>query len=251
MKNIIYHKLQNYYSKNKTLSRQIARHLPICRNDPNIDYEGIVAQIASQIIKPLVLDIGGGKQCFLASRSINGQRMICLDLQLNQLITNYEVDYRIVGDALNIPFADNSVDMVISRSFIEHVSSAEGFIQEANRVLKKGGYLVSLFPCKFAIFALINQILPECLARKALYHFLQPEEQLGFKAYYNKCYFTGIKKLLSNNKFRIVDIRDYHFSSGYFEFFVPLFLISCVYEICTLWFKNLASYLVISAQKQL
>jgi ubiquinone/menaquinone biosynthesis C-methylase UbiE len=156
-----------------------------------------------------------------------------------------------MGDALSIPLADHSVDLVISRSFIEHVPSVETFFKEAKRVLKKGGYLISVFPSRFAIFAIINQFLPEYLSKRALHHFVSTrDDELGFKAYYDKCYFTGINKLLNKNNFNVLDIKDYHFSSAYFEFFLPLFLVSAFYEICTQPFKNLASYLLVIARKK-
>jgi ubiquinone/menaquinone biosynthesis C-methylase UbiE len=169
---------------------------------------------------------------------------------MTQLCANCDANYLIRGDAMSIPLADNSVDLVISRSFIEHVPSVETFFQEANRVLKNGGYLISVFPGKLALFAIINQFLPEYLSKKALYHLVSTREnELGFKAYYERCYFSGIKDLLNKTDFEVIDIKDYHFSSAYFEFFLPLFLISCLYEICTQPFKNLASYLLIIARK--
>lgn len=247
---MLYSKLHNYITKNREISRRVSTYLPTRKIDPFNDYEDTVTKVVKQIKNPLVLDIGGGKQCFLASRNISNNRIICLDLQMRQLCANCDANYLIMGDAMNIPLSDHSVDLVISRSFIEHVPSVATFFQEANRVLKKGGYLISVFPGKLALFAIINRFLPEYLSKKTLHHLVSTREnELGFKAYYDRCYFTGIKNLLNKTDFKVLDIKDYHFSSAYFEFFLPLFLISCVYEICTQAFKNLASYLLIIAQK--
>ncbi len=99
---------------------------------------------------------------------------------------------------------------------------------------------------------MINQILPNYISTKILHYFDHGEskEDIGFKTYYNKCYFTGIKNILKKNEFKIIEIKDYHYSSEYFTFFLPLFLLSCLYEISTNSFKNLASYLLIIAQKK-
>ena len=245
-------KLHNYITKNREISRRVSTYLPTRKIDPFNDYEDTVTKVIKQIKNPLVLDIGGGKQCFLASHTDCDSRNICLDLQMRQLCANYDANYLIMGDALSIPLSDDCVDLVISRSFIEHVPSVETLFKETNRVLKKGGYLISVFPSKFAIFAIINQLFPEYLSKKALHHLVSTRDnELGFNAYYDKCYFTGINSLLNKNNYKVVDIKDYHFSSAYFEFFLPLFLISCIYEICTQPFKNLASYLLIIAKKEL
>ncbi len=67
------------------------------------------------------------------------------DSILNVDIFNYpEVD--MVADCTKLPFADNSIDCVISSAVLEHVSNPEAFIIEANRVLKTGGTIITGVP---------------------------------------------------------------------------------------------------------
>ena len=47
----------------------------------------------------------------------------------------------IVADAATLPFKDNSVDMLISESTIEHTPNPEQVIREICRVVKPGGLL--------------------------------------------------------------------------------------------------------------
>ena len=47
-----------------------------------------------------------------------------------------------------LDFADDSFDLVISNQVFEHVQDLDSVLREINRVLKRGGYLVALFPSR-------------------------------------------------------------------------------------------------------
>jgi ubiquinone/menaquinone biosynthesis C-methylase UbiE len=61
---------------------------------------------------------------------------------------------RLLGHAVRmiengvIPFEDQRFDLVISNMVFEHVEDLDGVLKEIYRVLKPGGQLLCLFPCK-------------------------------------------------------------------------------------------------------
>lgn len=49
-------------------------------------------------------------------------------------------------DLENLPYAENTFDVVYSKSFLEHLTEPTIFLKEAYRVLKPGGLLLSMVP---------------------------------------------------------------------------------------------------------
>jgi len=98
-----------------------------------------------------ILDVGCGFGGTLASLNENYQQMNLIGLNIDerqltrarkQVIAtkNNTIKFQ-QGDACNLPFADNSFDVILAVECIFHFSSREQFFKEAYRVLKPNGYL--------------------------------------------------------------------------------------------------------------
>jgi hypothetical protein len=103
---------------------------------------------------------------------------------------------------------------------------------------------------KYAPFAMINRLLPHPIS-KWLLHILIPgsEGRLGFRAYYDRTYKSGMKRVLEKHDFKIIDIKVNYYQAEYFNFFVPLFVLNVLYELIVygLRLENLgASVLVVA-----
>jgi ubiquinone/menaquinone biosynthesis C-methylase UbiE len=162
------------------------------------------------------------------------------------------VDERIVADITKtIPLDDSSIDIVTWASVLEHLRDLEAAIKEVGRVLKEGGCFISVLPSKFALFAIINQCLPHSISKRILYK-LHPQAKGigGFKAYYNRCYFGALSKLLERNGFKDIEFSFSYNQSSYFSFFVPFFLVSIVWDYCMylLGVRNLCAYVCFTAK---
>ncbi len=64
---------------------------------------------------------------------------------VNQGVMNLRYE---VNDALNLSYANDSFDLVVSCEVIEHVGKPERMLAEIFRVLKPGGYAVLTFPSR-------------------------------------------------------------------------------------------------------
>ena len=80
------------------------------------------------------------------------------------------------------------------------------------------------FPGRFAPFALMNRAPPNRLGRR-LVGYLHPEwleeNNYGFVAFYDRCYFSEVKDLLARNGFTNTNFNLLYYQSIYFNFFYP------------------------------
>jgi ubiquinone/menaquinone biosynthesis C-methylase UbiE len=248
--------LNKFLEINRRICNKLSKLLPQAKISIFTLYEEAVAQYMNAKHNQIVIDVGGGKSCPFAKykNTLANNKIIAIDLSLEELQQNSEVDGRVVANIISeMPLQDDSVDLTVSRSVLEHLTNLESFIVTSQSILKNNGYLIHLFPSKFAPFAIINQLLPKNLAKKILFT-LRPETLGigGFPAFYDRCYYSGIMRLLREHNLEPVHIRVTYYQSEYFSFFAPLFLAVALYEMAVylLQWKNLSAYVLVTAQKK-
>lgn len=101
-----------------------------------------------------------------------------------------------------LPFKDNTFDVVLSTSVLEHAQNKEEVFREIHRILKPGGYSMHLFPSKWYLplephiyVPLINYFWPSC-----------PKWWLGLWALF------GIRNEFQHNKsWKEVTLENYQY----------------------------------------
>jgi SAM-dependent methyltransferase len=234
----------------------LKRFLPQAQSDIHTVYESRVATYLSGLpAGAKVVDVGGGRKCDVAKyRSPrSGIQLIAVDISAEELEHNTDVDETRVADVIkDLPFADDEVDLMVSRSVLEHLQNSEAFIANSARALKRGGYAIHVFPSRYAPFAMVNRLLPTSISKRLL-HILIPgsEGRLGFRAYYDRTYVSEMRRILERNNFQIIDIEVSYYQAGYFNFFVPFFALNALYELIVyaLGLENLAASVLVVARK--
>lgn len=92
-----------------------------------------------------VLDLGSGIGGYSEEMARQGARVVSVDLMAGAVnLENGCVP--VVGNALHVPLATDSVDFVFCASLIEHVPNPLVLLQEVARMLKPGGFCYLSFP---------------------------------------------------------------------------------------------------------
>ena len=133
----------------------------------------------------IVLDLGAGRAEWKETETV-ATKLQLLDLtSTGATVLGADVDGAIgkneyiaggvqIGHSGQMPFGDESIDMVYCRSVFEHVENVVQFSAEISRVLRPGGWLVALTPNKHGSVALANRLLSGPMAKRVLSR-LQPD----------------------------------------------------------------------------
>ena len=241
---------------NERASLGLERHLPQARENPYHAYRELVGELLRKRDGIVVVDVGGGRESTVAQLRPAGSttRLIAVDISAEELALNDAVDEKRVADVVQgLPFDSGEVDAIVSSSVLEHLENLEAFVAHSARVLKPGGYWIHVFSSKFAPYSIANQLLPEHLAHRILLA-LKPgtEGKCGFRAYYDRCYYSAARRLLRRHGFDEVEVRVSYYQSWYVTSFLPAYLLSSFYELVVRAFKarNLGAYVVVVARKR-
>lgn len=235
-----------FFNLNKRLSlRMIPDHV----HEANVfgAYKKVGAIALSHPRVHRVADIGAGKNWQFPPyyKDWYGITLIGIDIDAEEMRENRALDERIACSATgDIPLDDGSVDLVTAHSGVEHFEDNERFLRNAYRILRPGGYLLALFPNRYAAFAMANRLLPPALAKRLLRVSMGDTDLLGFKAYYDRTNYSAFRRMSETVGFEVAYYLPGYLSSTYLAFFNPLFLVSYAIDTANymLGVKNLATY---------
>lgn len=202
-----------------------------------------------------VLDIGSGKHPTISANMKKQKNLINIGMDIDEkelkAAPEGVYDQVIVADMTQKLDQDIKGDLVLSRALLEHVPDSRAVLQNMYDLLNEKGTLVFFAPCKNAVYARLNMLLPD----KFSYWLLKtcwPEKihELGFKPYYNNCTPAKMEKMLEEIGFEIVE-KEIFYASRYFEVVFPVHILWRLYQVIikTLGLTELSEGFVFVARK--
>jgi|GEM_PF-5020274 len=128
-----------------------------------------------------IADIGGGDGTVLFPMATDGAAVVCVDLDEERLAVGAREAHRrglpmayVVGDALKLPVASESCDVVVVYAALETMIDVAAALAESARVLRPGGFVIALTPNPHSPITLLDDphahlpfahVLPHRIAR--------------------------------------------------------------------------------------
>lgn len=220
--------IRRFIDVNISLSKAFDALLPArFRVDGNRDF---LTKFAPRWIRPgiEVVDVGGGKNPYLSAgtKADLGIRVIGVDISEAELVKAPPGTYDEIACADITRYrGQGSADVCICQAVLEHVRDTSAAFAAISSTLKPGGIALIFVPSRNAAFARLNLLLPQRLKQRLLYGiFPNAQRNQGFQSFYDRCTPRDFERMASDVGLSVVDSR-YYFTSSYFSFFVPLYVV--------------------------
>lgn len=164
----------------------------------------------------------------VSTANIKGDLVIGIDLsesELQRAKKRFPKREFVLADARLLPFKNNSFDFIVAINMLHHVKDPEKVLNEAFRVLKKGGILYTVDPNLYNPFGFTTRELFKLLNLKKYFpkfpQFALGDDEYQFtkNAYYN---------LFSKSKFKEYKIVPHRFERIMFLFSIVFPLIASI-----------------------
>ncbi len=175
-----------------------------------------------------ILDAGCGHTApNLQPLKASGARLVGVDLVPLEPQEGLEL---IVGDLAKVPLPDQSVDLIYSRSVMEHVVDPDAVYAEARRLLKPGGRWIFLTANRWDYVSLVSRMTPNRFHAAIVSRFEGREDIDVFPTAYRTNDRGQIAHYAGAQGFRIERFERYGQYPAMFWKVGPLFLLATLYE---------------------
>lgn len=201
---------------------------------PKGDYKGAFEQYIELIKegkyrKGILLNAGCGRGSEKIEYNDLCSLAIGIDLDESSLKGNKLFKYRIKGNLEELPFKDNSFDVILCQNVIEHLEKPEKVFKEFSRTLLQKGTFVFITPNVYNFVTIISKFTP-FLFHRYLNRLRGIEVYDTFPTYYRANSIKSVEKICNSANLYKEKIIMFQKWPSYLIFSTILFRIGILYE---------------------
>jgi SAM-dependent methyltransferase len=141
------------------------------------------------------------------------------------------------GNLAALPFRDCSLDLVVSRSVVEHLEDPAAVFREFRRVLKRGGRLIFTTPNKYYYSSLVARIIPFSLKDSYMRWAFGEETYDHFPVFYRCNTRRALRRIARQAGLRLESSQAIRHFPYYFLFSPMLFRLGVLYDYAVTWLR--------------
>lgn len=130
-----------------------------------------------------ILEIGCGRCQLMLKLTEDGHDMVAIDAE-REVVDAAPAGFDVrLAEGSNLPFSDNSFDIVMSFDVIEHIPDTDAHLNEVRRVLKPGGHYLLQTPNKWTNIPFEMVRWSTTYGVRRTFDFLKPPQHCALHSY--------------------------------------------------------------------
>lgn len=181
------------------------------------------------------LDLGCGRSILPIWRKEEERRLVAIcreivgiDYDLDSIKSNQSISLKVKGNIAQLPFKNDSFDLITANMVVEHLGSPDEQFQEISRIMKPKGLFLFHTPHVVGYGVLMARLVPKWLKNRLIYVLEGRDERDVFETYYRANSEKRIHKLASTCGFEVVRI-ELLVTDAVFAVIPPLFVLELIW----------------------
>jgi ubiquinone/menaquinone biosynthesis C-methylase UbiE len=177
-----------------------------------------------------LLDAGCGRYMKFCKDFSGTASVVGIDLESVLETDNTRNPFGVCGDVSRLPFPNNTFDLVISRSVVEHLENPDLTFREMSRVLRPGGKVIIVTPNKYDYVSVVAALTPHWLHQALVSRIFQIPPEDVFPTMYRANTISSLRKALTTAGLSETAFDTINHYPAYLMFSPVLFRLGVLYE---------------------
>jgi ubiquinone/menaquinone biosynthesis C-methylase UbiE len=195
-------------------------------------HDSLYSDLIRRYLRPgtRLLDAGCGRYLRFCREFAREAHVVGIDLEETFDCDNTSAPFAVRGDIGALPFPDESFDMVISRSVVEHLVDPPRVFGEFCRVLKPGGVVVIITPNRYDYVSIIAALTPYRVHQMLVSRIFRVPKEDVFPTLYRANTMAAMRRAMSAAGLVESEMETVNHYPAYLMFSPVLFRLGVLYE---------------------